>query len=198
MPIPSDVKTNEDEALKTMKDTEVIHLYGTIFVTRRELGILCAVINGVWGGMKLVPMHFARSQGIYGITYLISYASGSMIVTILMWVILYLYYLRRFQYSHHDAVKALPSFHIPVLVVPGLLSGCLYSLGNVGAIIAISVLGQSVGFSCVQLSLLVSGLWGIFIFGEVQGIEKIWKWLLSSVITIGGIVMLGLQHQKMH
>jgi len=195
--VSSDVNSKVDELLKLTKDTDGIHLYGKI-LTRREFGIVCAVINGVWGGMNLIPMHFAKAQGIYGIKYLISYATGSMIVTILLWMIMYLYQLKRFNFSHQEAMKALPSLHTAKLLVPGILSGCLYSLGNVGAIVAISVLGQSVGFSCVQLSLFVSGLWGIFVFGEVQGLGKIFKWLLSSIVTIGGIVILGLQHQKMH
>jgi hypothetical protein len=50
----------ETEVLKTCKDSDNIHIHGKIFITRREMGILCAVINGVWGGMNMIPMHFAR------------------------------------------------------------------------------------------------------------------------------------------
>lgn len=30
------------------------------WLTRRRIGLLCAVIDGVWGGSILVPMHFAK------------------------------------------------------------------------------------------------------------------------------------------
>lgn len=32
----------------------------SIQLTRRQIGYLCAVFDGVWGGSILVPMHFAR------------------------------------------------------------------------------------------------------------------------------------------
>jgi hypothetical protein len=31
-----------------------------IRLSRRQVGLLCATIDGVWGGSILVPMHFAR------------------------------------------------------------------------------------------------------------------------------------------
>ena len=77
----------------------------------------------------------------------------------------------------------------------GTLSGLLYSIGNFSSIIATHHLGQSVGYSLTQSSMLVSGVWGIFYFGEVQGSATISKWLVSATVTVGGILWLSYEHE---
>ena len=79
--------------------------------------------------------------------------------------------------------------------MPGLLAGLFYSIGNFGSILAVSYLGQGIGFSFCQSQLLVSGLWGVFYFEEVQGKEAILKWFLSACVTIIGIILLSYQHE---
>jgi hypothetical protein len=134
-------------------------------------------------------------QGFHGAGYLISYSTGSMLVTIVMWLLRYLYNLYCWDFDRIQAYNALPSIHFRELWLAGLLSGGLYSLGNLCTILAVTSLGQGVGYSFVQTSMLVSGVWGIFFFGEVQGFNRILKWLLSSVITIAGILWLSYEHQ---
>lgn len=92
------------------------------------------------------------------------------------------------------AWNAIPSFYIREMWLQGLLSGLLYSLGNVCSILAISSLGQGVGFSFIQSSMLISGLWGVCFFREIRGLDRIMKWLLSSIATIIGILLLSHQH----
>lgn len=135
-----------------------------------------------------------RAQGFYGAGYLISYSVGSMIVTVLIWVIRYAINLYHYG-DYGKALRALPSFHVQTLIGPGSLAGFLYSLGNFCSIITVTALGQGVGYSFVQTSMLVSGLWGIFYFGEVKGMERMFKWMMSSVITLIGILSLSYQHQ---
>jgi glucose uptake protein GlcU len=118
-----------------------------------------------------------------------------MLVTIVMWLLRYLYNLYCWDFDRIQAYNALPSIHFRELWLAGLLSGGLYSLGNLCTILAVTSLGQGVGYSFVQTSMLVSGVWGIFFFGEVQGFNRILKWLLSSVITIAGILWLSYEHQ---
>jgi hypothetical protein len=57
-------------------------------------------------------------------------------------------------------------------------------------------LGEGVGYPLVQTSILISGLWGIFYYKEVQGIERISKWLLSSMLTVAGIILLSYEHHE--
>lgn len=177
------------------KESDIVLSVGGFTFSRCQLGIIGAIINGTWGGMAMVPMYYARVQGCFGAGYLISYACGSFIVTILMWIIRYLYNLYQTNGKYKDAYKNLPSFHLRQMWFCGLLSGFLYSLGNFCSIITVTILGQGVGYSLVQTSMLISGLWGIFYFGEVNDTERKMKWIFSSVITIVGILWLSYEHQ---
>jgi hypothetical protein len=186
----------DDAAKNPSQKDRIVICRGRVALTRRQLGIVGAVINGVWGGTNLIPLHYASQQGFGGAGYLISYATGSMIVLIFMWLFLFGYYVYENNGSLREARKSLPSFHVKDLGYPGLLAGCLYSLGNLTSIIAVTYLGQGVGYSFCQTSILVSGLWGIFYFGEVNGREAIFKWFLSACVTIVGILLLSYQHQS--
>jgi len=117
-----------------------IVLFGKHF-TQRQLGLVATVFTGVWGGSNLIPMHFARSSGKAGLGYIFSFASGSMIVLILMWIIRYFVYVCQTR-SFRDAYYSLPSFHLKQLYFSGFLSGSLYSIGNICSILSVGYLGQ--------------------------------------------------------
>jgi glucose uptake protein GlcU len=179
---------------KVLAKDRVVLFSGRLILTKRQIGVLGAVVNGAWGGLNLIPMHYAqRDQGLSGAGYLISYASGSMLVCILIWIGLFVYQYIRKGYSVVDAVDSLPKWHVNELGVPGILAGLLYSVGNFCSILAVSFLGQGVGFSFCQGQLLISGLWGVFFFKEIKGREIILKWFISASITIVGIVYLSYQ-----
>ena len=53
-----DYNENEEDIIDApQEETKWIHR-----LTKRQLGLLCAVIDGIWGGSILVPMHFARYE----------------------------------------------------------------------------------------------------------------------------------------
>lgn len=56
-------------------------------------------------------------------------------------------------------------------------------------------LGQGVGYSATQCSMLVSGLWGIFKFDEIKGRQMITGWFFSALTAVVGIVWLSLEHK---
>jgi len=117
-----------------------------------------------------------------------------MIVTIFMWFLRFLFNLYRTEGDAKLAYDSLPSSHIRKMWLPGLLAGGLYSLGNFCSLITVSVLGQGVGYPFIQTSLLISGLWGIFYFSEIKGTTVIVKWMLSSLVTVIGIICLSNEH----
>ena len=101
--------------------------------------------------MNLIPLHYAkRDLGMSGAGYLISYATGSMIVCIAIWIGIFIFYFITKGNSVKDAVEALPKWNLREIGLPGLFAGLLYSIGNFCAIIAVSYLGQGVGFSFCQ------------------------------------------------
>lgn len=81
-----------------------------------------------------------------------------MLVTVLMWVLRYLYNLYCWDYDYKQAYNALPSFHVREMWLPGLISGGLYSFGNLCSILVVTSLGQGVGYSFVQTSMLGKNL----------------------------------------
>lgn len=186
---------NDKDDTKSLSKDRVVLFGGRLMLTKRQLGVLGAVVNGAWGGLNLIPMHYAqRDQGLTGASYLVSYASGSMLVCILIWIGLILYqYARKGCNSLSDAVDSLPKWHFDELGGPGVCAGLLYSVGNFCSILAVSYLGQGIGFSFCQGQLLISGLWGVFYFHEIQGRETILKWFFSASVTIVGIVYLSYQ-----
>lgn len=163
-------------------------------ITKRQLGIIAAVFNGLWGGTNLIPLHYAAHSGYGGPSYVISFASGSMIITGVCWVMRLLFELYRLDGAIAKAYHALPSFYVRQIGFPCFLSGLLYSGGNFGCIIAVTYLGQGLGYSFVQASMLISGLWGIFRFNEIEGRARIIHWLLSACIAITGILWLSYEH----
>jgi hypothetical protein len=181
---------------KDARSKERIVLFGgRVSLTRRQAGILGAVINGGWGGLNLIPLHYAlQDQGLTGAGYLISYAGGSLIVNTGIWVIFYLYYLHQ-KKDGVAAFECLPKFHFDKLGGPGLMAGTLYSIGNFTAILAVTYLGQGTGYSFCQMQLFVSGLWGVFYFREIQGAETISLWFLSATVALIGIIWLSYEHE---
>lgn len=165
-----------------------------VTLTKRHLGMLAAAFCGIWGGSIMVPMKYAPKD-TKGTHYLVSFAIGSSLVTLSLWLFRYLYNAYKCK-SMIKAYRNLPSFHFREMWLAGGLSGTLWSIGNFFSLISVFYLGEGVGYPLVQTSILISGLWGIFYFKEVTGTERISKWFLSSLLTIFGILLLSYEHHE--
>jgi hypothetical protein len=190
-----------DDEIKTEPEKDLVFFYGgycyQFSLSRRQLGVLGAVFNGFWGGMKLIPLHYAKEEGFGGAGYLISFAIGCMIVNIFAWIIYLLYKLRQTKEgSLEEAIARLPEWHLKEMCIPGFLAGLLYTMGNLCIIVAVTYLGQAVGFSLGQLQLLVAGLWGIFYYEEIVGYRTILSWLGSAFLALCGIIWLSFEHSE--
>ena len=146
------------------------------------------------GGLNLVPLHYAQLDGLAGAGYLISYAGGSLIVNIIIWILYFGYFLHQKKGNVDEAFDCLPNWHVEKLWFPGLMAGLLYSLGNLSAIMAVTYLGQGTGFSFCQMLLFVSGLWTVLYFKEIRGTEQISKWFMSAFVAVTGIIWLSYEH----
>ena len=51
-------------------------------------------------------------------------------------------------------------------------------------------------FIITQGSMLISGLWGIVWFKEINGCYNTSLWLISASLTVAGIILLGYEHDK--
>ena len=76
-PLRDPVEANDEEADGLWRDDRQkrergIFILGKRFsFTKRELGVLGAVVNGVFTGSSLVPIHYAKQQGFAGAAYFI-------------------------------------------------------------------------------------------------------------------------------
>uniref|UniRef100_A0A7S2LC65 Uncharacterized protein n=1 Tax=Leptocylindrus danicus TaxID=163516 RepID=A0A7S2LC65_9STRA len=195
-PTTTAVSSFEIEHEKYRKSSKKFHtgqdqyaIFGTK-ISKKNLGILCAFFNGFWGGSQTIPLHFSELKGL---EFVISFAIGSAIVTLCMWILLFGYHLYTTK-SLFGAYKALPSMHFRIMWFPGACTGLLYCTGLFSTILSITCLGQGVGNSLCQLSMIVSGLWGVFKFDEIRGFEMISKWFASAGLALIGILWLSHEH----
>jgi len=192
-----------------------------IELSRRSFGIIAAAMDGVLTGSSLIPMHYSRwvilliekyfnfvtlsffsdkllflwnsvnSAG--GLEYVISFGIGAAIVTVAFWILLFFYHARKTG-SLKLGWKALPSMYFKSLIVPGVISGTAWSIGNIGAILSVTYLGESIGFSILQCQMVISGLWGILWYDEIKGFKCISGWMLSALLTLMSMLLLDREH----
>jgi len=185
---------NDEDSSSSTSSSSSIPISSKIL--KRRLGLLAAVFNGVWGGSIMVPMHYAPEEA-GGTGYVVSFAIGALIITSLLWVLRFIVELHFTgpHYSISRAYQALPSLHLEIMWLPGCLAGLLWSIGNVASMISVQNLGEGVGYSLTQASMLCSGLWGIFYFNEVVSRDLRVKWFASAVLCVTGILLLSYEHQ---
>lgn len=145
-------------------------------------GISAALFNGVWGGACLVPSHFSPISGVH---YVISFGFGALIANILL-------LLAYFIWLKANGLE-LPPFSVRVMAVPGFLSGTLWAAGNFCSLYVVSTLGQGIGYSMVQGSVVVSGLWGLLYYQEISG-RPVLYWCMACALC--GVGMAGLAFEK--
>jgi len=207
---PSNQNSNEEEPMIEITEDDsgvdnfggdenyasTVTLCGCLKIQERILGILAALfITGIWGGSVMVPMQFAPTED-NGLPYLTSFSIGASLVTLFLWLVRYLYLWRQHQYCAAEAYNALPSFHFRKMWPYGCTCGLLWSIGNFFSILAVENLGEGVGYSTTQASMLVSGIWGIFYFKEIEGTGAILKWNAAASVTVIGILLLSYEHHE--
>lgn len=146
------------------------------------VGIGAALFNGVWGGSNLVPSHFSKDKGLH---FVLSFAFGALIVNIALFGSYCIVRWTRWRLPP-------PSFHVRTMLLPGFLSGTLWSFGNICSLYAVNTIGQGIGYSLVQSSIIVSGLWGIIYYREMHGWPLL-SWVLCCLTCLSGTVLLALQ-----
>jgi len=77
-------------------------------------------------------------------------------------------------------------------VLESLASGAIWNLGNLLAVIAISLIGLSKGFPITQSAVLIAVLWGLFYFKEITQPKKKLQVLMGAIILLLGVIILGI------
>merc|ERR1712154_448477 len=84
--------------------------------------------------------------------------------------------------------EPLPQMNWRTMAVPGYTCGALGALGNFCSLYVVDTLGQGIGLSLIQSSVIVSGLWGILFYKEMKG-KAVLYWSLCCAICLVGVVL---------
>ncbi|KAL7530794.1 hypothetical protein ACHAXR_004730 [Thalassiosira sp. AJA248-18] len=194
----------------------------SLHISKYHLGLFMAVINGVFAATIMVPLQYAPPNTTQGIGYSMSFGIAAVLVVLLFWVLRFLFltlvncifhsrwaeisneprrltvalqiFMQILTHSLIQGYNQLPSFHIREMWRPGLTSGVLYSMGNLFGIVSIQNLGDFMGYSLGQSSMIISGLWGLFYYREIPGAMNMIGFLLSSCVVFVGILLMATEH----
>eukprot|EP00850_Spirogloea_muscicola_P019032 SM000182S03922 [mRNA] locus=s182:1530:2734:+ [translate_table: standard] len=84
---------------------------------------------------------------------------------------------------------SIPLLHANRIAGYGILSGAIYNIAIVCSMLAIPELGYSVAYPIMQCGLFVAGLWGILLFGEIEGCPAMYYWLSGAVLIAGACLL---------
>jgi len=142
-------------------------------------GVVWALFVGLSGGSILAPLHYVPPSQ-QGLVFLPSFGIGAMLTAPLA------YCLHAFFSSEK------PNFHVKEASGTGLLSGLLWNIGNLLSIIGIAAIGYGVAYPIFQCAILVSGVWGIYVFHEIRETGTIVVFWVGGVILVAGGALLAM------
>jgi hypothetical protein len=164
----------------------VLHLFPpsinkVMLSSRLLVGLVAAVVVGLLNAVHMVPFRIAqKTDGITSEDYIIPFATSALIVTLIAIGV------------HYGVVlKEMPVMQVDKVAAPALLCGLLWSLGNFSTVHAVANLGLTVGYSLVQVQLLVSTAWAVLFYKELPLVgETVVVFVGSTVCIIVGMVLL--------
>ena len=155
------------------------------------IGTVCAIIMGLFNGSLFVPFQYLSQRDTSEVSqldgseiaFLFPFAISSLTISIFLLI---------FTLCIKRSLIKFPGIGASLLV---LASGSLLLFGTVCSIYAVAFLGISIGVPLTQLSLIICGIWGIFIFNEITGWRGIIIWCISASILLAGSGLLAYAHE---
>lgn len=150
--------------------------------SRRLTGILLSMGVGLAGGSVLVPLHYIPKK-LAGLAFLPAFGVGTMAASPIV------------AFSWFAYEGRLPAFYVRETLWAGCTSGLVWNISNVCSIIAIPAITYSIAYPILQASLVVAGLWGIYVFDEIRGTAKT-VFFSAAAVTVAGVVCLALSARE--
>eukprot|EP00191_Tetraselmis_sp_GSL018_P002240 CAMPEP_0177597812 /NCGR_PEP_ID=MMETSP0419_2-20121207/11935_1 /TAXON_ID=582737 /ORGANISM="Tetraselmis sp., Strain GSL018" /LENGTH=324 /DNA_ID=CAMNT_0019090055 /DNA_START=269 /DNA_END=1240 /DNA_ORIENTATION=+ len=145
---------------------------------KRFLGIVSALLSGLFGGLVIAPMSFAVDSH-RGLSFIPSMGLGVLLASpiatnMLVW-------------SADERPSLLPK----TAAIPGVIAGFISNAGNATSIIASRdpSVGMAVAYPIMQCGLAVAGLWGVLVFREIRGRAQAIYWLSAAVLLLGATLL---------
>lgn len=142
-------------------------LYSGKDIDKRKIGLVIAIIAGVFFGSQLVPF---KLSSLSSQEFLFPMSLGILVSGWIMFL--------------------MRASKIEGYVKQGLVSGGIWNVANLFSLFAVSNLGISIGFPLTQMALLVAVLWGLLYFKEIKGKSSKVKIVIGAVIMIVGAMAL--------
>ncbi|KAK9832669.1 hypothetical protein WJX74_006041 [Apatococcus lobatus] len=141
-------------------------------------GLCAAITAGAFGGLVLAPMTKAPPEA-QGLQYTPSMAAGILIAAPVVTSFAMLFLRIPLCLEGRSAA------------IPGILAGCVWQIGNICSILAIKdpSVGLSIAYPVMQCGLLIAGVWGICLFGEMRHGGQTGYWLSGAVLITGASML---------
>lgn len=158
---------------------------------QKILGYTLAGLAGIFYGLMFIPDQYIRDHkdeykhnnepaSINGLYYINSQYSGILLSSLFYFVV-------------YAALKRNKPVINPSVALPALASGIMWGVANIGFIVAISSLSSAVAFPIVSvLPGIVTSLWSLFLFREIQGRNNYIFLGIGMLVRILAAVLSGL------
>ena len=149
--------------------------------TSRMWGYFSAVLCGIVSGVCLLPYSYVGDSQ-KGFNYIGSMGIGFLIVAPIILL----------GSAHHRNEWPDMIFHHPKAIGYAFVSGAILCCSIILLVGSLGELYYGVAIPILSLSIVVSGLWGLLLFGELQDKWSIWFYSMFVVVVIVGTVLVSL------
>jgi len=149
---------------------------------RRIIGIVLAIISGFFYGVNFDPPQYIsdHSTNKNGLDYVFSHFCG-------------IYATSTLYFTIYCISKRNNPIVFPNVILPALISGCLWAIADICWFVANAELQMVISFPLIATGPgLVASLWGILVFKEIRGARNILILATAFAITIVAVTLIAL------
>jgi len=150
---------------------------------KKVIGLILSVISGCLYGVNFNPPIYLMQHGggsTDGLDYVFSHFTGIWITSTTFFLI-------------YCAIKRNKPNLYPEVVLPGILSGILWSLADISWFVANDNLQVAVSFPIITTGPgIIASIWGIFAFKEIKGKRNLLILCGAFILSITGVILIAL------
>lgn len=184
-----DDKKDIDHVIMTAEEVEDNFIDSLSPAMKRVLGLSCAMLAGVFFGTSFDPSQYVIDNDYdgndSGLNYVFTHYTGILLTS---WFYMIVYCL-------YCGYKRETPYVSPDIILPGTLSGLLWSMAEIAWFFANGELGFTVTFPIISCGPgFVGSLWGIFLFKEITEKRDFMILGVAALITVPALIMVAMSH----
>ena len=161
-------------------------------VFKRIIGISMGLMSGTFYGLMFLPINIMTTQShnntyysARSLDYAFPYTIGIFLMATLLLVV-------------YSIIKLNKPNIYPKILLPGLISGGMWATATMTWIYINGILSSSISFPVVTSGPpIVSSIWGIVVFREIQGKKNLIIFLLALLIILSGVLLVTISEFKL-